>query len=189
MLWHKSKPTVTYSLIQLFVCWSDALGRVTLQLLHATLQVQTVAPLGSLRFQAAPRQLPQTKSIRVSSSTESSGSIEQTLETALEKGQQGTATLDVLLEAHQQLQDRISGYTSVCFSGVECGDIEVSIKSVKGPHEVSITGLESTAKSGKGWGISAFQPRSPQVPSLHNMTVSTTDSSTGESSCGLTRCS
>lgn len=155
--------------------------------LDSSLQVQTVAPLGSLRFQAAPRQLPQAKSIRVSSSTQSSGSIEQVLDTALEKGQQGTATLDVLLGAHQQLQDGVSGYTSICFSGVESGDVTVSISSVTGPNEVSITGLESTAKSGKGWGISAFQPRSPQVPSLHSIAVSTTGSSAGGSPCGFTQ--
>ena len=157
---------------------------VQLKLLVLIKQVQTVAPLGSLRFQAAPRQLPQVKSIRFSSSTESSDSIEQVLDTALEKGQQGTPTLDVLLEAHQHLQDSVSGYASVSFSGVESGDITVSVSAVKGPDEASITGLEGTAKSGKGWGISAFQSRSPQVPSLSSKSVSTAGSSTGGSSYG-----
>ena len=158
-----------------------------MKLLGLTLQVQTVAPLGSLRFQASPRQLPKVKSIKVSSSTKSSGGIEHVLETAFGKVQQGTATIDVLLEAHQQLQDTVRGHTSICFSGVESGDIKVTINSVNGPHEVSITGLEGTAKSGKGWGISAFQPRSPQVPSLHGNTISSTSSSTGGSSYGCTQ--
>lgn len=148
------------------------------------MQVQTVAPLGSLRFQAAPRQLPQVKSISVSSSTESLVRIEQVLKIAFEKGQQGTATLDALLEAHQQLQDSVSGRASVSFNGVESGDIKVSVSTVKSPDEASTTGLEASAKSGKGWGISAFQLCSPQVPSLCSNTASTTSSSTGGSFYG-----
>lgn len=188
MRWHKLMQLIPADLCKLVVCQCDALSRMAIQLkqVDQTSQVHTVAPLGSLRFQAALRQLPTVKSIRVSSSTQSSGSIQQVLDTALEKCQQGTATSDALLEAHQQLQDSVSGHTSICFSGVESGDIEVSINPVKAPYEVSITGLEGTAKSGKGWGISAFQPRSPQVPSLHSYPISTTSSSTGGSSYGFT---
>lgn len=149
------------------------------------MQVQTVAPLGSLRFQAAPRQLPPVKSITLSSSTETSGSIPQILKTATEKGQQGTSTLDVLLDAHEQLQATCNNHASVSFSGVESGDIKASITSVKGPNEASITGLEDTAKLGKGWGIEAFQPRSPRVPSLHSDAMSAVGSRTGRSCHGF----
>lgn len=171
------------NLCTLSACQIAILLKITSQseLLHLTLQVQTVAPLGSLSFQAAPRQLPPVKSITVSSSTESSGSIEQILKNATEQGQQGTPTLDVLLDAHERLRDSCSSHASVSFSGVESGDITASITSVKGRNEASITGLEGTAKLGKGWGITSFQPRSPQVPSL----ASTVGSRTGRSCRGF----
>ena len=174
-------------LCKLSACLIAILLKTTFQLvpLHLTLQVQTVAPLGSLRFQAAPRQLPPVKSITISSSTENSGSSEQILKTATEKGQQGTSTLDVLLHAHQQMQASCSSPASVSFTGIESGDIKASITAVKGPNEASITGLEGTAKLGKGWGITAFQPRSPQVPPLHSDAMSTVGSRTGRSCHGF----
>ena len=135
--------------------------------------MQTVAPLGSLRFQAAPRQLPQIKSITLNSSANSPGHAQQIFDTAARKSQQGTSTLDVLLEAHDQLQRSVNGHATISFSGLESGDIQVSVGTVKSPDEASITGLEGTAKSGKGWGITAFQSRSPEVPSLHKDSIST----------------
>lgn len=175
------------NLCKLFACQIATLLKITFQSvpLHLALQVQTVAPLGSLIFQAAPRQLPPVKSITVSSGTESSGSTEQILKTATERGQQGTSTLDVLLDAHQQLQASCSSHASVSFTGIESGDIKASITAVKGPNAASITGLEGTAKLGKGWGITAFQPRSPQVPSLHTDAMNTVGSRTGRSCHGL----
>lgn len=143
--------------------------------------MQTVAPLGSLHFQAVPRHLPQIASITITSSTDSSDRSQLAVDTASKESKQGTSTLDVLLKLHDQLQRGVKGHGSVSFSGVESGNIKVYVDTVSNPQEASVTGLEQTAISGKGWGISAFQPRTPQVPSLRNDCVSTSGSSTGMS--------
>ncbi|KAL0049763.1 hypothetical protein WJX82_009526 [Trebouxia sp. C0006] len=55
-------------------------------------------------------------------------------------------------------------------------------EEVEAADEASITGLEDSAKSGKGWGIHPFQPRSQQVPSLHHAESNNiTDGHTGTS--------
>ncbi|DBA78520.1 TPA: hypothetical protein ACH3X2_007842 [Trebouxia sp. C0005] len=41
-----------------------------------------------------------------------------------------------------------------------------SHQGIEAADEASITGLEGSATSGKGWGIQPFEPRSQQVPSL-----------------------
>ena len=52
----------------------------------------------------------------------------------------------------------------ICFNGVETGRVAVAITEVGSAGEASITGLEGSATSGKGWGIQPFQLRSQQVP-------------------------
>ena len=57
----------------------------------------------------------------------------------------------------------------ICFSGLDKGRIAVGITEVGSAAEASITGLEGSATSGKGWGIQPFQLRSQQVPSLQHV--------------------
>ena len=151
-----------------------------------TIQMRTVAPLGSLRFQAAPRKLPQITSLILSKSTEHAGSLQPFLDSALQSSRQGVSALEVMLELHEKIQINVAGHRNsqirVCYSGADKGDITVSIEAVKGRDGASTTGLEGTAESGKGWGISAFQPRSPQVPSLYTEDTSPFSSSSSEPS-------
>ena len=153
---------------------------------QSPVQMRTVAPLGSLRFRAAPRKLPQIRSITLSKSAEHAGSLQPFANAALQNSQQGSSALQVLLELHDQLQSNVTsqrnGQIRVCYSGVDKGDITVSTEAMELPAEGSTTGLEGTAESGKGWGISAFQPCSPHVPSLYTEDTSPSSSSSSKSS-------
>ena len=151
--------------------------------------MKTVAPLGSLRFQASPRRLPQVKSIQLGSSDKHNASFQHILENVSQHVQQGVSTLDILLETHNGLQAQLtkqgSPHVKVTFAGIDTGDITVSVAAVRSCEEASITGLESTAVLGKGWGISPFQSRSPEVPSLLSEAASDSVGRTGKSLLGL----
>lgn len=131
--------------------------------------MRTVAPLGSLVFQVQPRHLPPLEHIQLSNNLHPlAKSLQDILQSALGHSGQGIPSLTTLTEAHERLQSCLQeqGYSPVqiCFNGVETGRVAVAITEVGSAGEASITGLEGSATSGKGWGIQPFQLRSQQVP-------------------------
>lgn len=131
------------------------------------------APLGSLQFQVKPRELPPIQSMKLSGSPQSSAeSLQHILQTAEAQSHQGMLSVTALIQAHDSIQACLNEqgcrHVKAAFDGVDTGKINVIVTEVEAADEASITGLEDSAKSGKGWGIHAFQPRSQQVPSLHD---------------------
>lgn len=80
------------------------------------------------------------------------------------------SSVTALIQAHDSVQARLNEqgcrHVKVAFDGVDIGKISATITEVEAADEASITGLEGSATSGKGWGIQPFEPRSQQVPSL-----------------------
>ena len=135
-------------------------------------QMHPAAPLSSLQFQVRPRKLPPIQSIQLSGSPQSSAeSLQHILQTAEAQSHQGMSSVTALMKAHDSIQARLHEqgcrHVKVAFDGVDTGKISATITEVQAADEASITGLEDSATSGKGWGIHPFQPRSQQVPSLH----------------------
>ena len=136
--------------------------------------MRTVAPLGSLVFQVQPRHLPPIEHIQLSNNLHPlATSLQNILQSALGHSRQGIPSITTLTQAHEQvqfcLQEQGYRYVQICFSGLETGRIAVDITEVGGADEASITGLEGSATSGKGWGIQPFQLRSQQVPPLQQI--------------------
>ncbi len=136
-------------------------------------QMHPAAPLGSLQFQVKPRKLPPIQSMKLSDSPLSSAeSLQHILQTAEAQSHQGVSSVTALMQAHDSIQARLNEqgcrHAKVAFAGVDTGKISATITEVEAADEASITGLEDSAKSGKGWGIQPFQPRSQHVPSLHH---------------------
>ncbi len=135
-------------------------------------QMHPAAPLGSLQFQVKPRNLPPIQSMKLSGSPQSfAESLQHILQTAEAQSHQGMSSVTALIQAHDSMQARLNEqgcrHVKIAFDGVDTGKISATIKEVEAANEASITGLEDSAKSGKGWGIQPFQPMSQQVPSLH----------------------
>jgi hypothetical protein len=135
-------------------------------------QMHPAAPLGSLQFQIKPRKLPPIQSMKLSGSPQSSAeSLQHILQTAEGQSHQGMSSVTALIQAHDSIQACLNEqgcrHVKIAFNGVDTGKISATITEVEAADEASITGLEDSAKSGKGWGIHPFQPRSQQVPSLH----------------------
>jgi hypothetical protein len=135
-------------------------------------QMHPAAPLGSLQFQVKPRNLPPIQSMQLSGSPHSSAeSLQHIIQTTETQSQQGLSSVTALIQAHDSIQSCLNEqgcrHVKVAFDGVDTGKISATITEVDAADEASITGLEDSAKSGKGWGIHPFQPRSQQVPSLH----------------------
>ena len=150
------------------------------------LQMHTVAPLQSLRFRVTPRKLPPIQSISISSSSEiSSESLQQALQMAFNESSQHKCSVTALAEVHDRLQAQLTEhgheYVNIAFDAIHTGNVEVVITDVASSDEASITGLEASAKSGKGWGMQPFQCRAQQVRSIFD-TIPGTRSSTGTSS-------
>ena len=133
------------------------------------LQMHTVAPLGALTFQVKPRQLPPIQTITPASSALPSDTVQQVLQIAQSRSD---STASVLIEVHDQLQQHLreegrNQLLSIAFNGVETGNVTVTVVQVETAEEASITGLEGSAKSGKGWGIQTF-PQSQAPPYTQN---------------------
>lgn len=150
-------------------------------------QMHPAAPLSSLQFQVRPRKLPPIQSVQLSGSPQSSAeSLQHILQTAEAQSHQGMSSVTALMKAHDSIQARLHEqgcrHVKVAFDGVDTGKISATITEVQAADEASITGLEESATSGKGWGIHPFQPRSQQVPSLHRAESSSiTERQTGTS--------
>ncbi len=136
-------------------------------------QMHPAAPLGSLQFHIKPRKLPPIQSMKLSGSPQTfAESLQHILQTAEAQSHQGMSSVTALIQAHDSLQACLNEqgcrHVKVAFEGVDTGKISATITEVEAADEASITGLEDSAKSGKGWGIHPFQPRSQQVPSLRS---------------------
>ncbi|DBA90092.1 TPA: hypothetical protein ACH3X1_003411 [Trebouxia sp. C0004] len=143
-------------------------------------QMHPAAPLGSLQFQVRPRKLPPIQSMKLSGGPQSSAeSLQQILQTAETHSHQGMSSVTALIQAHDSMQSCLNEqgcrHVKIAFDGVDTGKISANVTEVAAADEASITGLEDSATSGKGWGIQAFQPRSQQVPSLHLAESNITD--------------
>ncbi len=159
-------------------------------------QMHPAAPLGSLQFQVRPRKLPPIQSMQLSGSPPSSAeSLQHILQTAEAQSHQGKSSVTALIQAHDSIQACVNEqgcrHVKIAFDGVDTGKISATITEVEAADEASITGLEDSAKSGKGWGIHPFQPRSQQVPSLHHAesnNITGASQSPVADTCGMNIC-
>ena len=128
-----------------------------------------VAPMGILNFRVTLRNLPPIKSIIFKQSLQQpTDQFDNILQDAKASSQEGVHTVTVLVEAHSKLQTALKAnghqHVSVAFHGLDTGSIGIDVSDVKSAQEASTTGLEASAKQGKGYAIQPFQQRMPQVP-------------------------
>ncbi len=88
-----------------------------------------------------------------------------------------------LVEVHDQLQSHLKEqghqHVNISFDGVDTGQVQVAVSGAATDDEASITGLEGSAKAGKGWGIQPFQPRSQPLPSVYESRPDASSSTAG----------
>ena len=132
-------------------------------------QMHLVAPMGGLNFKVTLRNLPPIKSIAFNQSLQQpKDQLEHILQDAKASSQKGVDTVTVLVETHSKLQSALKAqshqHVSIAFHGLDTGSVEVDFSDVRAAQEASITGLEASARQGKGYAIQPFQQRMPQVP-------------------------
>ena len=133
-------------------------------------QMHLVAPMGSLNFRVTLRKLPPIHSITLTPNPDQpTQKLQQILQGAKAASQKGVDTAIAMVEAHNKLQTALRAHghqhVNIAFHGLDTGKIEADVTDVKSAQEASITGLEASARLGKGYAIQPFQQRMRQVPS------------------------
>ncbi|GLC67026.1 hypothetical protein PLESTF_000503400, partial [Pleodorina starrii] len=125
-----------------------------------------VPPLGCIRFKVQPRSLPAVTSIsvRVDSSLKAVPVDQAALSAiclqAADEGRTGAGGLQTLLRTRKRVVELMAGHkVTVSFSGVDTGRVEMIVKAVKPTDPPYMSGLESSAGNGEGFGIEPFRPQ------------------------------
>jgi hypothetical protein len=87
--------------------------------------------------------------------------LEGVSEACLAEVKGGTPTLLILLRSKKRFAEAFGCPVNVAFSGVETGAIEALVKAVKAADSPYVSGFESSAVNGEGWGIDSFRPARP----------------------------
>uniref|UniRef100_A0A7S0RDT8 Uncharacterized protein n=1 Tax=Chlamydomonas leiostraca TaxID=1034604 RepID=A0A7S0RDT8_9CHLO len=134
--------------------------------------LRCVPPLGAIKFVVTERSLPPLieMSVRVDSSLKSLGVPQSKLDdvcaaaiadNSSTRKDGALPALTALLRARQAFKDLFPGMpVVVTFAGVDNGRVEAIVKAER-PGAPFVTGFESSAQGGEGWGVEPFRPAKP----------------------------
>lgn len=93
----------------------------------------------------------------------------------LAETKEGFAPMLTLLRAKQRFAEVMGCPVQVAYNGVESGRVEAIVKAVKSTDAPFVSGFESSAVNGEGWGIEPFRPSRPlhQLSNKMFLTTST----------------
>ncbi|KXZ49872.1 hypothetical protein GPECTOR_19g323 [Gonium pectorale] len=127
--------------------------------------VSLVPPLGCIRFKVQPRSLPAVTSMsaRIDSSLKGMNVSQAALDAiclkSMDDCKAGASGMVSLLRTRQRVQELAGQQVTVSFKGVDTGRVEMIVKAVKASDPAYLSGLESTAVNGEGFGIEPFRPQ------------------------------
>eukprot|EP00798_Chlamydomonas_sp_ICE-L_P015964 gene15964-22096_t len=87
--------------------------------------------------------------------------LEAVCQQVLAESRNGDPTLRVLLRSKARFAEAFFGDISISYLNVESGRVEVILKATKSSDAAYVSGFESSAEAGEGWGIDLFRPQRP----------------------------
>jgi len=139
----------------------------------------TIPPLNAIKFIVQERVLPAVTqfSVRVDSSLKNFPVAQEKLDAIgdeiIAECKKETPALHVLLRARGKFEELIGTPVAVAYSNLETGKVEAVVKAIKASDKGYVSGFESSAVNGEGWGIDPFRPARPLTKISNKMFLTT----------------